>query len=116
MNPEFWRRLPMRLWLRSAETWCAILVAASTALAGDLPDSKITPGLADSALTKDVIGAPLRPKEGNLQGVWIAKDRLERKLHAEVCVGSIDLEAVSMKSRPTGSRHTSRGFGPRRAS
>jgi hypothetical protein len=28
------------------------------------------PGLADPALTKDVIGAPLRPKEGNLQGVW----------------------------------------------
>jgi hypothetical protein len=63
MNPEFWRRLPMRLWLRSAETWCAILVAASTALAGDLPDSKITPGLADPALTKDVIGAPLARKK-----------------------------------------------------
>jgi len=102
MNPEFWRRLPMRLWLRSAKTWCTILVAASTALAGDLPDSKITPGLADPALTKDVIDAPLRPKEGNLQGVWIAKDELERKLHAEVCVGSIELEAASMKSRPTG--------------
>ena len=46
-EPEFWRQLPMRLWLRSAETWCAILVAASTALAGDLPDPKVTPGLAE---------------------------------------------------------------------
>jgi hypothetical protein len=58
MNPEFWRRLPMRLWLRSAETWCTILVAASTALAGDLPDQKITPGLADPALTKGRSASP----------------------------------------------------------
>ena len=45
-----------RLWLRSAGA-CAILLAASAALAGDLPDPKITPGLADPALTKDVICA-----------------------------------------------------------
>ena len=35
-----------------------MLLVASGALAGDLPDHQITPGLADPALTKDVICAP----------------------------------------------------------
>ena len=35
-----------------------IAMSASAALAGDLPNSEITPGLADPALTKDALCAP----------------------------------------------------------
>jgi hypothetical protein len=35
-----------------------LLTAAPTAIAGDLPDPKLTPGMADPILTKDVICAP----------------------------------------------------------
>jgi hypothetical protein len=46
--------------IRSALIRCAIVLAVftSAALADDLPNSQITPGLADPELTKDVICAP----------------------------------------------------------
>ena len=129
-----------------AGIWCGILLAASSALAGDLPDPNITSGLADQALTKEIICAPgfntkafrsvptarrraiykvygMDPNEAPCpcevdhliplalggsnrpRNLWpqphstqpwnsTAKDRLEKKLHTEVCAGTIELEAA----------------------
>lgn len=45
----------------------------------------------------------------------IAKDRLERKLHAEVCVGSIELEAAQHEIATDWIAAYVARFGPRRA-
>jgi hypothetical protein len=130
---------------RAAGICFAILFAASTALAGDLPDPKFTPGDADSSLTKEAICSPgasksrryvraelkrkvyalygmtpdgdLCPCEvdhliplalggtNKLRNLWpeshstkpwnsLAKDRLERRLHDDVCHGIIELGAT----------------------
>jgi len=128
---------------RSASICCAILFAESTALAGDLPDPKFTPGDADSSLTKEAICIPgasksrryvraelrrkvyalygmtpdgdpcpcevdhliplalggtnkvrnLWPESNSTKKPWnsLAKDRLERRLHDDVCHGIIEL-------------------------
>jgi hypothetical protein len=121
------------------------LFAAPTALAGDLPDPKFTPGDADLLLTKEAICTPGTSKSrryvraemkrkvfalygrtpdgdpcpcevdhliplalggmNNLRNLWpqshstkpwnsLAKDRLERRLHDDVCRGIIELRAA----------------------
>jgi hypothetical protein len=37
---------------------CAIILAVSASVAGDLPNSEITPGLVEPGLTKDILCAP----------------------------------------------------------
>jgi hypothetical protein len=129
----------------AALVWALVLLAASTALAGDLPDPKFTPGDADSSLTKVAICTPGASKSrryvraelkrkvyalygmtpdgdpcpcevdhliplalggtNKLRNLWpqshstkpwnsLAKDRLERRLHDDVCHGIIELGAT----------------------
>jgi hypothetical protein len=129
----------------TALVWALALFAASSALAGDLPDPKFTPGDADLSLTKEAIctsgtsksrryvRAELKRKVyalygmtpdgdpcpcevdhliplalggmNNLRNLWpqshstkpwnsLAKDRLERRLHDDVCHGIIELRAA----------------------
>jgi hypothetical protein len=127
----------------------AILLATTTAFAGDLPDPKITPGLADPTITKEIICAPgfntkairsvrsarkkaifkvygMAPDEppcpceidhliplglggsNRPRNLWpqsdstlpwnsVVKDRLERRLHDDVCHGIIDLKAAQQE-------------------
>jgi hypothetical protein len=56
---------------------CAILFAASTALAGDLPDPTFTPGDADSSLTKEAICSP-----GTSKSRRYVRAELKRKVYA----------------------------------
>jgi hypothetical protein len=52
-----------------------LLALAAPALAGDLPDAALTPGLANPALTKDVLCAPgfTTPDWIGMYHVWIEK-------------------------------------------
>jgi hypothetical protein len=133
----------------SARYCLLVAVFASAAAAGDLPDPKITPGLADPVMTRDRLCSPgfttrvtrnvpsarkkaiykvygMSPDEApcpcevdhliplELGGsnrphnLWpqsrttqpwnsLRKDRLETRLHAEVCAGKIDLETAQQE-------------------